>query len=392
MLLTKEVEVRVAPAFCSYYANKGYDVPKHQDKKGKWRYTPNQIITVNVFDLTPKSKVNVLVKCDYCGCEYEDYWDNIRKVIMGEQVVNKMACPNCMIKKYSEVACIRNDERIGGRDDSFRDKDWLYQEYIVKNRTAQDIADQCNIDVRNLRKYIENFGFCLKMGDIYEKMPKDLLYKEYAGNHKSVYVIADEYNLSIESVRKLLLEYEIPVRTYQESMRIYYDEHNGREIKRQQSLEIWANDDFRAKMCEINKQSANMDEHRIALSAALQHISVEEWTGYISSENKMIRHRTEYSDWRNAVFVRDNYTCQCCGARNKSGNGKSVYLHAHHLEGFANNPDLRFDVNNGVTLCRECHDPRFEGSFHNVYGTMNNTKEQFNEYIKQRQIKFGIAN
>lgn len=65
----------------------------------------------------------------------------------------------------------------------------------MKNRTAQDIADQCNIDVRNLRKYIENFGFCLKMGDIYEKMPKDLLYKEYAENHKSVYVIADEYNL-----------------------------------------------------------------------------------------------------------------------------------------------------------------------------------------------------
>ena len=387
MLLTKEVEVKVNKAFCSYYANKGYDVPKHQDKKGKWRYIPNQTITVNVFDLTPTSKVNVRVKCDYCGCEYEDCWNNIRKVIMGEQVINKMACPDCMVKKYSEVACIRNDKRIGGRDSSYRNKDWLYQEYIVKNRTAQDIADQCNLDVRNLRTYIENFGLCLKIGDIYEKMPKDLLNKEYIINHKSVYEIADEYSLGVKTVWKLLEEYEIPIRSYQESMRIYYDEHNGREIKRQQSLEMWSNDEFYAKMCEINKQSANLEEHRIALSAALQHIPVEEWTGYVATETQLARNKTEYSDWRNAVFTRDNYTCRCCGARNERGSGKSVYLHAHHLESFAKNPELRFDINNGVTLCKECHDPRFEGSFHNLYGTMNNTKEQFDEYIKQRKEK-----
>lgn len=392
MLLTKEVELKVAQSFCSYYASKGYDILKHQDKKGKWRYIPNQKITVNVFDLTPKSRVNVLVKCDYCGCEFEDHWDNVRKVIMNEQIINKMACPNCKNIKSAEVACILNDKRTNKKDISYRNRDWLYQEYIIKNRTADDIAKQCGVDIRNLRTYIDKFGFCLKMSDIYEKMPKDLLYKEYAENHKSAYVIADEYNLSIESVKKLLLEYEIPVRTYQESMRIYYDEHNGREIKRLQSLEMWANDDFRAKMCEINKQSANMDEHRIALSAALQHISVEEWTGYISSENKMIRHRTEYSDWRNAVFNRDNYTCQCCGANNKSGNGKSVYLHAHHLKNFADNPELRFDINNGITLCKECHDPRFEGSFHNIYGTHNNTPEQLYEYINQRKVKLGTTN
>ena len=57
--------------------------------------------------------------------------------------------------------------------------------------------------------------------------------------------------------------------------------------------------------------------------------------------------------WRKAVFERDDYTCQMCGKR--SGNGINVILHPHHIKRFADYPELRFDVNNGITLCKECH-------------------------------------
>lgn len=61
----------------------------------------------------------------------------------------------------------------------------------------------------------------------------------------------------------------------------------------------------------------------------------------------------ELRQWRNQVFKRDNYTCQSCGARN--GNGKKIVLNADHIKSFVNYPDLRLDIDNGRTLCIDCH-------------------------------------
>ena len=63
----------------------------------------------------------------------------------------------------------------------------------------------------------------------------------------------------------------------------------------------------------------------------------------------------EYREWRMKVFLRDNFTCQFCEARSHVGLGKTIYLEAHHLKSFAKYPKLRFEVDNGITLCDECH-------------------------------------
>ena len=68
----------------------------------------------------------------------------------------------------------------------------------------------------------------------------------------------------------------------------------------------------------------------------------------ISSENEKFRKSKAYKEWRKAVFLRDNYTCQICGIRGGQ-------LHADHIEQFAYNYDLRLDIDNGRTLCASCH-------------------------------------
>lgn len=60
------------------------------------------------------------------------------------------------------------------------------------------------------------------------------------------------------------------------------------------------------------------------------------------------RRKPAYKEWRIAVFERDNYTCAHCG---KVGGN----LNAHHIKPYAEYPELRLDINNGITLCEECH-------------------------------------
>ena len=72
------------------------------------------------------------------------------------------------------------------------------------------------------------------------------------------------------------------------------------------------------------------------------------WKGGITPENIALRHSTKYKIWRTLVFERDNWTCQTCGER---GGNKE----AHHIKQWAYYHKLRFDVNNGVTLCYDCH-------------------------------------
>lgn len=76
------------------------------------------------------------------------------------------------------------------------------------------------------------------------------------------------------------------------------------------------------------------------------------WKG-TTAINLSIRSSLEYKIWRKAVFERDSYTCIWCGL--KSGNGKTVILNADHIKPFAYFPELRFAIDNGRTLCIDCH-------------------------------------
>jgi len=78
------------------------------------------------------------------------------------------------------------------------------------------------------------------------------------------------------------------------------------------------------------------------------------WKGGISPINRRLKNSSMYKIWRELVFLRDNFTCQnpnCSYCHNEIG----VFLHPHHSKPFALYPNLRFDVNNGITYCKEFH-------------------------------------
>jgi hypothetical protein len=74
------------------------------------------------------------------------------------------------------------------------------------------------------------------------------------------------------------------------------------------------------------------------------------WRGGISKNVHSID-EPQYKFWRKSVFERDNYKCKvnnqdCCS-----------YVEAHHILPWRDYPELRYNINNGITLCR-AHHPR----------------------------------
>lgn len=74
------------------------------------------------------------------------------------------------------------------------------------------------------------------------------------------------------------------------------------------------------------------------------------WNGGPSSEIQAIRTSQAYKDWRKAVYRRDWFACQMPACANPKKN-----IEAHHIHRVADHPELILEVNNGLTLCEECH-------------------------------------
>lgn len=87
------------------------------------------------------------------------------------------------------------------------------------------------------------------------------------------------------------------------------------------------------------------------------------WKGGVTKPNKLARGTEEIAIWRQSVFKRDGFTCQCCRKRGSR-------LTAHHIKSFAKHKELRCDVQNGVTLCEGCHVPIIHGGASNNPGRL----------------------
>jgi 5-methylcytosine-specific restriction endonuclease McrA len=94
------------------------------------------------------------------------------------------------------------------------------------------------------------------------------------------------------------------------------------------------------------------------------------WKGGVTKEYRKIRKKNQCIQWAKNIKTRDKYICQKCLNTNK--------LCAHHIKDFKNNKKTRLDINNGITLCEDCHK-----KFHKKYGKTNTTNEQLQEFLNE---------
>ena len=86
------------------------------------------------------------------------------------------------------------------------------------------------------------------------------------------------------------------------------------------------------------------------------------WQGGKTNLQMIIRSCFKYRQWRSDIFTRDDFTCQDCGRRGGD-------LEAHHIKEFSTiikenkiktvqgalACEELWNINNGQTLCKECH-------------------------------------
>lgn len=79
----------------------------------------------------------------------------------------------------------------------------------------------------------------------------------------------------------------------------------------------------------------------------------------------------EYRLWRVQVIRRDKKCILCNETKSRN---------AHHIEDASYHPESRYDVDNGVTLCRECH-TKYHCDFKRSFREKC-TKDDWNNFVK----------
>lgn len=185
---------------------------------------------------------------------------------------------------------------------------------------------------------------------------KEILTKEYLlecyNKELSSKDISDITGINSRTIRWYMAKYELPVLNGKkgnipwnkgltsDDERIKHSTDKAHEARRGQSS--W-NKGLNIPLSEETKQKLSL-----ALKGKYIGPLNKNWKGGKSGENKLIRMSYQFREWREEVFNRDNHTCQLCNVR-------GGILHPHHIKGFAEYEDLRFEVSNGITLCKGCH-------------------------------------
>lgn len=201
--------------------------------------------------------------------------------------------------------------------DKLRDKEWLYNEYHLKDKSSIQIAKEIGCTDVTVLNWMNKHNIPGKNHSITEE------------TIKKVYKLCMEgYNL--KEISEMINE------DYQRIRNLVY-----------KKTDLKSN----YKPGEETKK----EEIRKKISATLQGITIEEWENFVEHKNSLIRKSKEYIEWRALVFKRDSWACQNPNCKFCGNITAITKLNAHHIKSFAKYNELRFDIDNGITYCEEFH-------------------------------------
>lgn len=192
-------------------------------------------------------------------------------------------------------------------------------------KTVRQIGQELNIPPRTITRWLNDDGVQMRKPGQTARTAQinsaDWLRDQYVTQDKSAEKIAAETGVWPETVRRMLKKHGIAVRTT----------NKGREFDP-----------------EIFRKHAEWMRGRFTGE------NNPNWRG--AKVSKYARERTSFASklWSKQVRERDGKCVEC---------GSTERLHAHHIKPWRKFPELRYSIENGVTLCALCHQDKHRHEF-----------------------------
>lgn len=199
----------------------------------------------------------------------------------------------------------------------------IYQLYFIERKSVKNTCKIADVGEKRFYKIFRENAWETRASNVSKKRfnfysNKGWLYDQYIIQHKSCKQIATELDVSQTTISAWLIKHNIQARPTSETLagRVFSE-----ETKR--------------KMSEARKGRFTGSENN-------------NWHGGVKQFPSNKNHNLqEYKEWRKQVLTKDNFHCVICGVEEK--------LHAHHIIPMDVSFDLAFNVSNGITLCKTCH-------------------------------------
>ncbi len=218
------------------------------------------------------------------------------------------------------------------------DGEQLRRLYEVEKLTTRQIAGRIGIGSKTISRRLHEFGITpRKPGPARHEKLRDATWLASEYESKSCQKIADEIGASCRVVTSWLMAHGIERRPR--------NQHKGR---------TWS--------AEVRQNMADAKKGKLLAEAN------PNWRGALVNPNIRLRASYPSKEWSRRVRDRDENKCVECGATGK--------LHAHHIKPWRLHPELRFDLDNGVSLCPPCHQKTHGWSFPKWAITVNSHERQ----------------
>jgi len=195
------------------------------------------------------------------------------------------------MKKNNEL--LKNSGQSVSSQSLHLDKDWLYQKYVVEGLSTYDIGKIVGRNPKNVYNKLKDFG-----------IPTRTRAEEIVKH--------SWWNLGLEHAGK--------------------GKHRSEDVKEKISK------------ARTGKKYSNLQGEKNGMFGKRS----PNWKGGTTPERQKIYGSNLWREIVKTVFERDGFICQRC-------NQPKRIIHVHHIKSWADYPDNRFDLDNLITICKECH-------------------------------------
>lgn len=304
-----------------------------------------------------------------------------------QEIADEFGCKQNTIQCWLLKHGIKKEIKTRKRKEvhQYQNKEYLYNEHIVKKRPISEIARENNVSEDTIRYQLEKHGIdhwrMRTPAQFSEKDINDIIYL-YTVKRLSAYEISLRYNSTHNTIINIIKNSGNRVRGHREAI-LVSDNINkvadSRLYDREWLYDMYHNVGLTTKdiasMLKIDKSTVSRQLKKFGIITNKGRNRKRVRSGNYVRLNDML-YRLSVFSIKPIILKRDNFTCQCCGATD-------VPLKAHHIhhlrdiideiieeypdcdintdEGFETLynliiTDIRFiDPDNQITLCTKCH-------------------------------------